>query len=116
MGDHEGTLQNEYDGVSIKTKLVLTRLGSTFGTLRFDEKSFFNTFLGFIPFLDYKPSTAIHADSPGVYISEKFAKLSTKDRIHLTCDVNDGSVVNGIRQPILFSFLLGKPLGNKKIL
>ena len=43
MDDHEGTLPIEYDDLNKKTKLNLTRFGSTFGTLRFDEKSFLNT-------------------------------------------------------------------------
>ena len=54
-----------------KQNLFLTRFGSTFGTLRFDEKSFSYTWLGFTPYVDYKPSNAIHADSPGVYTSDK---------------------------------------------
>ena len=41
MGDQEGTLQIENNDISMKTKFVSTRLGSTFGTLRFDEKCFF---------------------------------------------------------------------------
>ena len=44
MGDHEGTLKVEYDDIRMTTKLILTRFGSTFGTLRIDEKSFFGTF------------------------------------------------------------------------
>ena len=40
-GDHEGALQIEFDHISIKTKLVVTRFGGTFGSLRFDKKSFF---------------------------------------------------------------------------
>ena len=40
MGDHEGALRIENDDVSIKTNSNLTRYGGTFGTLRFDEKSF----------------------------------------------------------------------------
>ena len=39
MGDLEGTLQIEYDDLSMKKKLILTRFGGTFGTLRFDERS-----------------------------------------------------------------------------
>ena len=66
LGDHEGTLQIEYDYSNKKTKLILTRFRSTFGTLRFDEKSFFNTLLGFAPYWDCKPTNAIHADSAGV--------------------------------------------------
>ena len=31
--------------------------------------------------------------------------------IHLKCDVIDGSVVNGLRQPILFNFVLHWPSG-----
>ena len=40
MGDHEGTLQNENQDTSRKTKFVLTRFGGIFRTLRFNEKSF----------------------------------------------------------------------------
>ena len=36
MGDCAGTLQIEYDDISVKTKLFLTRFGSTFGTLKLD--------------------------------------------------------------------------------
>ena len=70
-GDHEGTKQIEYDCLNKKTKFILTRVGSTFGTLRFDEKTFFHTLLGFTPYWDYKPTNAIHSDSPGVYTNEK---------------------------------------------
>ena len=41
--DHEGTLQIEYEDIMGK-KLILTRFGATFGTLRFDERSFFTNF------------------------------------------------------------------------
>ena len=52
IGDHKGTLKNKYDDINTKTKLVLKRLGGTFGVLRFNEKTFgyfigFQTFLGF---------------------------------------------------------------------
>ena len=40
LGDRENTLQIECDDISLKTKLFLTLVGSSFGTLRFDEKSF----------------------------------------------------------------------------
>ena len=59
-GDHDGTMINEYDNISMKTKLILT---------------------------------------------------PTKDEIHLKCDVYIGSVVNRIRQPIIYSFVLDKPSG-----
>ena len=41
MGDHEGSSKIENDDVSMKTKRILTRFGSTFGTLRFDKNIFF---------------------------------------------------------------------------
>ena len=114
LGDHEGTLKIEYDDLNKKVKLTLTRFGSTFGTLRFDEKSFFHTILGFDPYWDYKPTNAIHADSPGVYTSDKInLNLNTINKIHLKCDCIDGSIQDGIRQPILFSFVLDKPSGYK---
>ena len=114
LGDHEGTLQIEYDDLDKKVKLILTRFGETFGTLRFDEKSFFHTLLGFIPYWDYKPTNAIHADAPGVYTSDKIIlNLNTINKILLKCDCIDGSVRDGVRQPILLSFVLDKPSGYK---
>ena len=39
--------------------------------------------------------------------------LNRIDKIHLKCDCIDGSVQDGVRQPILFSFVLDKPSGFK---
>ena len=114
LGDHEGTPKIEYDDLNKKTKLILTRFGSTFGTLTFDEKSFFHTLLGFHPYWDYKPTNVIHADSPGVYTSDKIIlNINTINKIHLKCDIIDGSIQDGASQPILFSFVLDKPAGYK---
>ena len=114
LGDHEGTLQIEYDDLNKKVKFILTRFGETFETLRFDKKSFFHTLLGFTPYWDYKPTNDIHADAPGVYTSDKvILNLNTIDKIHLKCDIIDGSVQDGVRQPILLSFVLDKPSGYK---
>ena len=113
MGDSEGTLKIEYNDISMKTKLIVTHFGSIFGTLGFDEKPFFNTLLGFAPFCDYKPTIAIHAESTGVYTSEKNLNLNTIKKIHLKCDRFDGSIQNGLRQPILLSFVLDKLSGYK---
>ena len=114
LGDHEGTLQIEYDDINKKVKLILTRFGSTFGTLRFDEKSFFHTILGFTPYWDYKPTNAIFVDAPGVDTSDKIILiLNTIKKIHLKCDCIDGSIQDGVRQPILFNFVLDKPSGYK---
>ena len=87
----------------------MTRFASTFGTLRFDEKPFLKILLGFVLYWDYKPTNPIHADSNGVYSNNKILNISAIKKVHLKCDATDGSVLDGIRQPILFSFVLDKP-------
>ena len=111
IGDNEGTLQVEYDDAM--KKLILKRFVGTFGTLRFNEKSFLNTLLGFTPYWNYKPTNAIHADSPGVYTSDEILNSSGRGKILLKCDVIDGNIANGTQVPILFSFILDKPSGYK---
>ena len=71
----------------------------------FDLKWFFSTVLGFTPGWDYK-----HYNE---YISQKIVNLSSTNKIYLICDVIDGSKVSGIRQPILYSFVLDKLLRYK---
>ena len=90
------------DDITRKTKLVVR---SGFIAIRFDEKSFFSTILGFTPGWDYK-----HYNQ---YQSQKIVNLNNTNKIHLKCDAIDSSVVNGVRQPILFSFVLDKPSGYK---
>ena len=77
MGDQVGTLRIEYDDISMKTKLILTRFGGTSGTLLMNEQTCPNTSLGFTPYWDYKPTNAFHAGSPGGYTSEKVINWST---------------------------------------
>ena len=84
----------EYDDTIMKTKLVVR---SRIIAIRFDEKSFFNTVLGFISGWDYK-----HYNK---YISQKMVNLGSTNKIHLKCDCIDGSIRDGVRQPILFSFV-----------
>ena len=84
-----------------------------FRTLKFDEKSFFKTLLGFTPFCDYTPTSAIHADPSGVYTNHNTLNLSTRKKNHSKCDVIDGSIQNGSRHPILFRFVLDKNPGFK---
>ena len=92
----------ELDDLTMKTKLVV-RCGNI--AIRFDEKSFFRSILGFNAHWDYK-----HYNE---YISRKIKNLSTINIIHLKCDNIDGSIVGGLRQPILFSFVSDKPSGYK---
>ena len=112
---HSEIIQIEYDDISMKTKIILNFKNNErgmfgLGTLRFDERSLFHFLLGFEPYWDYKPN---HRPIPGVYISDQFLYLSTTNKIHLKCVCIDGSVQDGVRQPILFSFVLDKPSGYK---
>ena len=92
----------KYDGITRKTKLVVR---SGIIAIRFDEKSFFSNILGFLSGWEYK-----HYNE---YFSHKFVNLSTTNKIHLKCDVIDGSVLNGVRHPILYGFVLDKFPGYK---
>ena len=47
------------------------------------------------------------------YLSQKLVNLSSTNKINLKCDCIDGSIQDGVRQPILFSFVLDKPSANK---
>ena len=78
------------------------------------KNRFFNTLLGFEPYWDHKPIYSNYPHVPTVYISDNVLKLSTTNKIHLKCDFIDGSVVNGLRQPILYSFALDKLPGYKE--
>ena len=86
------------DDITRKTKLVVS---SGIINIRFDEKSFFSTILGFTAGWDYKNCNQ--------YLSQKIVNLSSTNKIHLKCDAIDGSVVDGVRQPILYSFVIDKP-------
>ena len=48
-----------------------------------------------------------------VYILKKILNFSTIEKNHLKCNVIICSVVNGLRQPLLYSFDLGKLSGYK---
>ena len=71
--------------------------------IRFDEKSFFKTILGFNHGWDFKRYNE--------YISQKIVNLNTATKKHLKTDVID--VADGLWQPIFFSFVLDKLSGYK---
>ena len=90
----------EIDDITRKTKLVV-RPGII--AIKFDKKSFFSTVLGYTPGWDYK-----HYNK---YISQKIVNLSSTNKIHLKFDCIDDSIQDGVRQPILFNFVVDKPAG-----
>ena len=99
---YHNAIDIEYDDITMKIKLDVR---SGIIAIRFDEKSFFSTVLGFTPGWDYK-----HYNK---YTSQKVVNLGSTNKIHLKCDCIDGSVVDGLRQPILYSFVLDKLPGYK---
>ena len=88
----------EFDDITRKTKLIVR---SGIIAKRFDEKSIFNTVLGFTPGWDYK-----HYNQ---YTSQKIVNIRSTSKIHLKCDCIHGSIQNGLRQPFLFSFIFDEP-------
>ena len=106
------------DNVKVSVTIDDIRLKSdlkTNQTLIFTEKSFFYTILGFTrsqsyPLDDIEGFYQLIARS---YKSERPINISGFDKIHLKSDCIQGSIVNGIREPILYSFALSSPPGHK---
>ena len=95
--DFEFEFNIEADTISMKSLLT------TSNPIYFNSK--LNELLGF---------TNTHYIQ-GTHISEKPVMITTTDKVHLKCDCVDGSIVNGIREQILFSFNLSAPPGYKII-
>ena len=93
------------DNVKVNITLDDIRLKSnlkTNQTLIFTEKFFFYTFLGFTrsrsyPLDDIDGFYQLIARS---YKSERPFNITGIDKIHLKCDCIQGSIVNGIREPV----------------
>ena len=84
-------------------------------TLIFTEKSFFYTILGFTRSRSYPLDDidGFYQLIAGSYKSDRPINITGIDKIHLKCDCIQGSIVNGIREPILYSFALSAPPGHK---
>ena len=106
------------DNVKISVTIDDIRLKSnlkTNQTLIFTEKSFFYTILGFTQSRSYPLDDidGFYQLIAGSYKSDKPINITGIDKIHLKCDCIQGSIVNGIRKPILYSFALSSPPGHK---
>ena len=97
------------DGIRLKSNLKLNQ------TLIITEKSFFYTILGFTQSRSYPLDDidGFYQIIAGSYKSDKPINITGIDKIHLKCDCIQGSIVNGIREPILYSFALSSPPGQK---
>ena len=97
------------DDIRLKSNLKINQ------TLIFTEKSFFYTILGFTQSRSYPLDDidGFYQLIAGSYKSDKPINITGIDKIHLKCDCIQGSIVNGIREPILYSFALSSPPGHK---
>ena len=97
------------DDVRLKSNLKTNQ------TLIFTEKSFFYTFLDFTRSRSYPLDDidGFYQLVAGSYISDKANNITRIDKIHPECDCQQGSIVNGVREPILCSFALSSPPGHK---
>ena len=108
------------DNVKISVTIDDIRLKSnlkTNQTLIFTHKSFFYTLLGYTqshhgPLNDIE---VFYQISAGSYKSDRPNNITGIDKVHLKADCIQGSIVNGVREPILFSFALSSPPGHKII-
>ena len=97
------------DDIRLKSNLKIIQ------TLIFTEKPFFYTILGFTQSRSYPLDDidGLYQLIAGSYKSDKPINITGIDKIHLKCDCIQGSIVNGIRESILFSFDLSSPPGHK---
>ena len=97
------------DDIRLKSILKINQ------TLTFTEKSFFYTILGFTQSRSYPLDDidGFYQLISGSYKSDRPINITGIDKIHLKCDCIQGSIVNGVREPILFSFALSSPPGHK---
>ena len=96
------------DDIRLKSILKINQ------TLIFTERSFFYTILSFTQSRSY-PLDDIDSHYQliaGSYKSDKTINITGIEKIHLKSDCIQGSIVNGIREPILFSFALSSPPGH----
>ena len=84
-------------------------------TLIFTNKSFFYTILGFTQSHSYPLDDidGFYQLIAGSYKSDKPINITGIDKVHLKCDCVDGGIMNGTREPILYSFALDQPPGHK---
>ena len=106
------------DNVKVNVTIDDIRLKSnlkTNQTLIFTEKSFFYTILGFTQSRSYPLDDidGFYQLIAGSYKSDRPLNITGIDKVHLKCNVVDGSIVNGVRETILYSFGLSSPPGHK---
>ena len=108
MGDLNNTLKYILpDNVKVSVTNDDFRLESNLKinqTRIFTERTFFYTILGFT-----RSFSCPLDDMDGFHQSDRRINITGIDKFHLKCDCMQGSIVNRIREPILFSFALSSP-------
>ena len=97
------------DAIRMKSNLKTSQ------TLLFTNKSFFCSILEFTqprpgPLNDIE---GFYQVLPGSYKSDNPNNITGIDKVHLKADCIQSSIVNGIREHILYSFALSSPPGHK---
>ena len=97
------------DDIRLKSNLKINQ------TLIFTEKSFFYTILGFTQSRSYPLDDidGFYQLIAGSYKSDKPVNITGVNKVHIKCDSIQGSILNGTREPILYSFVLSSPPGHK---
>ena len=117
--DLNTTLKNLPDvkiGVTVDEQIYKTNL-KTNQTVIFTNENFFYIILGFTQSHTYPLDDidGFYQLIAGSYKSDKPINITGIDKVHLNCNVVDGSIMNGVREPILYSFALDQPPGHKNI-
>ena len=104
------------DNVKVSVTIDDVRLKSSLKnnqTLIFTEESSFYTILGFTTsrFYPLDDIDGFYHLIAGSYKSDKPINITAIDKIHLKCDCIGCSIMDGVREPILYSFALSSPLG-----
>ena len=97
------------DDVRLKSNLIINQ------TLIFTEKSLFYTTLGFTRSHSYAldDTDGFYQLIAGSSKNDKPINIKGSDKVNLKCDCIQGSIVNGTRGPILHTFALSSPAGQK---
>ena len=97
------------DDIRLKSNLKANQ------TLIFTEKSFFYTILGFTrsQYYSLDDIDGFYQLIKGSYKSDKPINIAVIDKFRLKCNCIQGRILNGKRQPILYSFASSSPPGHK---
>ena len=104
--------------MKVSINIDIIRLKSNFKnrqTLIFTKKTFFYKILGFT-----QSFSGVIGDIerfiqiiPGIYKNNRPITITGVDKVHLKCDCVNGTIVNGVREPIMYSCALSSPAGDK---